>query len=388
MDDYDFDNWHKDVPVDEEEVKRKLKRKLKAEQKKKKEEAKKKKREEKEKEKEEESDNEDDDKKKEKKSKKDKKDKKDKKEKKEKKKEKKRKRENHEDEEEKDASDGSDSEDSDNEKKKRKKETPAPVKKGEFGIWVGNLAFSTTSEMLRKFFKKCGTITRINLPINKQTKNNKGFAYVDFEDQESVDNAVKLSEQTLENRNLLIKSSKDFRGRPAKQDNTNAAANTTDGKGFGNNNRNGFNNNGYNKEKKVSSTLFIGNLPYAATSEGITKCFKEFGEIANVRMATFEDNPEKCKGFAYVDYGDIESATKAMNSNKKPRLLGRMLRVEYASEEATRRGYNRLHKKLPAKDKPAKPAEPKPIAIAKWDGELVTFKGKKTVFGDDDGEED
>jgi len=75
-----------------------------------------------------------------------------------------------------------------------------------------------------------------------------------------------------------------------------------------------------------------------------------------------------------------------MNSGKKPKLLGRVLRIEYAGEDATRRGYNRLHKKSKDKDntKEAKPAEPKPIAIAKWDGELVTFKGQKTVFDDED----
>lgn len=272
------------------------------------------------------------------------------------------------------------SEDDDN-NKKQKKEINGNGKRGEFGIWVGNLAFSTTEEMLKKFFADCGTITRINLPINKKTKNNKGFAYIDFEDEESMKKAVALSEQTLENRNLLIKSSKDFRGRPAKNssnnNNNNNSANSAQSRNSGKSNTN---------NKKESPTLFIGNLPYAATADGISKCFKEFGEISNVRVATFEDNQEKCKGFAYVDFANIDSAIKAMKSGKKPKLLGRVLRVEYAGEDATRRGYNKLHKK--SKDnhnnKENKTAEPKPIAIAKWDGELVTFKGQKTVFDDDD----
>jgi len=97
----------------------------------------------------------------------------------------------------------------------------------------------------------------------------------------------------------------------------------------------------------------------------------------------------KINSFAYVDFANIESAIKAMNSGKKPKLLGRVLRVEYAGEDATRRGYNIAHKKNKEnhnKDNAndGKPAEPKPINIAKWDGELVTFKGQKTVFDDDD----
>jgi len=104
-------------------------------------------------------------------------------------------------------------------------------------------------------------------------------------------NAVALSEQTLENRNLLIKSSKDFRGRPAKTTTTsnsnNANGGTVPAKGANKSNTN---------NKKESPTLFIGNLPFAATADGISKLFKEFGEISNVRVATFEDNQEKCKG--------------------------------------------------------------------------------------------
>jgi len=376
-DSYDFDNWHQNVPVDEDELKRKLKKKRKAEHKKIREEARKKKEEE-ERKKEGGDDSDDDnsevdeeqakrDRIKEKREKK--------KEKKKEKKEKKRKREEAEI-----TGESLSEEDEESNKKQKKEVVSGNGKRGEFGIWVGNLAFSTTEEMLKKFFANCGTITRINLPINKKTKNNKGFAYIDFEDEESMKNAVALSEQTLENRNLLIKSSKDFRGRPTKTASTSHTNNTNSGSSPS---KGGYNKSNTNN-KKESPTLFIGNLPFAATADGISKIFKEFGEISNVRVATFEDNQEKCKGFAYVDFANIDSAIKAMNSGKKPKLLGRVLRIEYAGEDATRRGHNRLHKKSKDNAKETKPAEPKPIAIAKWDGELVTFKGQKTVFDDDD----
>jgi len=105
-------------------------------------------------------------------------------------------------------------------------------------------------------------------------------------------NAVALSEQTLENRNLLIKSSKDFRGRPAK---TASSSHTSNANSNGSPSKGG-NNKSNTNNKKESPTLFIGNLPFAATADGISKIFKEFGEISNVRVATFEDNQEKCKG--------------------------------------------------------------------------------------------
>lgn len=43
---------------------------------------------------------------------------------------------------------------------------------------------------------------------------NKGFAYVDFESEQEVDEAVKLSESGLDGRRLLIKNAKSYEGRP------------------------------------------------------------------------------------------------------------------------------------------------------------------------------
>lgn len=43
------------------------------------------------------------------------------------------------------------------------------------------------------------------------------YAYVDFENAKQVERIVKLSEQHLDGRRLLIKSNNDFTGRPASQ---------------------------------------------------------------------------------------------------------------------------------------------------------------------------
>lgn len=43
---------------------------------------------------------------------------------------------------------------------------------------------------------------------------NRGFAYVDFEDPVGVTTAIAMSEQNLDGRRLLIKDSKSYEGRP------------------------------------------------------------------------------------------------------------------------------------------------------------------------------
>ncbi|KAF9898259.1 hypothetical protein BX616_004273 [Lobosporangium transversale] len=232
------------------------------------------------------------------------------------------------------APENADNDGEDNKKKKKKdkkdksKKKEGPGRKGEFGIWIGNLSFLTTEKALRHFFRNVGAeITRVNMPSGSgfNKKGNKGFAYVDFETAEAQENAIKLSESELEGRKVLIKSSKSFEGRPA------VSKGELQGKAL-------------KQKHAVSPTLFIGNLSFQTTKESLQKLFEDCGEIRKVRLATFEDSG-KCKGFAYIDYMAPESASAALTDPAKRFLDGRKLNIEYASAEATLRGNPREYRK-------------------------------------------
>ncbi|KAG0291756.1 hypothetical protein BGZ96_004872 [Linnemannia gamsii] len=213
-------------------------------------------------------------------------------------------------------------------KKKKKEKKEGPGRKGEYGVWIGNLSFLTTDKALRHFFRNVGAeITRINMPTGSgyNKKGNKGFAYVDFSSAEGQEAAIKLSESELDGRKVLIKSSKSFEGRPAV---SKAAAQEKSMK----------------QKHAVSPTLFVGNLSFQSTREGLQKLFEDCGEIRKVRLATFEDSG-KCKGFAYIDYMAPESAVAALTDPKKHFLDGRKLNIEYASAEATLKGNPREFRK-------------------------------------------
>ncbi|KAF9360566.1 hypothetical protein BGX34_007722 [Mortierella sp. NVP85] len=233
-----------------------------------------------------------------------------------------------------DENDGKEKKKKKKDKKKGKKEEQkkdGPGRKGEHGIWIGNLSFLTTEKALRHFFRGVGAgITRVNMPIGpsgaQNKKSNKGFAYVDFETPEAQANAIKLSDTDLDGRKVLIKSSKSFEGRPV----TSKAALMEKS----------------SKQKHTASpTLFIGNLSFQATRDGLQKLFEDCGEIRKVRLATFQDNVEKCRGFAYIDFMNPESAAKALTDPKKHFFQGRKLNIEYASPEATLRGNPREFRK-------------------------------------------
>lgn len=234
-------------------------------------------------------------------------------------------------------------------------ETP-PVKRSDFGIWIGNLPWAVDKPAIEAFFVINSPhidreqITRIHMPAPAPGASNnlpikplnKGFAYVDFATMENLDAALALSETSLGGRKVLIKNSKDFGGRPepaakAEGEVTKKAEN-----------------------KKPNERVFVGNLGFEVTRDEVREHFEQCGEVADVFLATFEDSG-KCKGYGWVTFADVEGAKAAERGwtmkqqepdsddegkkAKKPRkwfvnkLHGRQLRCEFAEDKSTR--YNK-----------------------------------------------
>lgn len=185
--------------------------------------------------------------------------------------------------------------------------TEPESKRSEYGIWIGNLAFSIDKTSLRTFLTGNGipdsAITRIHMPAPPVQKGapaprfkpaNKGFAYVDFETAEHLAAGLALSESLLSGRKVLIKDAKSFTGRPEKPaSETAAAAAAAAG------------------AKPPSKRVFVGNLAFDVTKETLQEHFSPAGEIEHIHLATFEDTG-KCKGFAWVTFAEMAAAAAAV----------------------------------------------------------------------------
>lgn len=58
-------------------------------------------------------------------------------------------------------------------------------------LFVGNLAYTTTSAQLEELFSQVGKITSLNLITDKFSGQSKGFAFVEFTTDAEADEAVK-----------------------------------------------------------------------------------------------------------------------------------------------------------------------------------------------------
>lgn len=58
-------------------------------------------------------------------------------------------------------------------------------------LFVGNLSFDTTDELLKKHFQHCGEIVKIRMATFEDSGKCKGFAFVDFKDEDGATSALK-----------------------------------------------------------------------------------------------------------------------------------------------------------------------------------------------------
>lgn len=71
-------------------------------------------------------------------------------------------------------------------------------------VYVGNVDYSSTPQDLQEHFKSCGQINRITIMVDKYTGHPKGFAYIEFGNDDAVQNAVLLSDTMFKGRQIKV----------------------------------------------------------------------------------------------------------------------------------------------------------------------------------------
>mmetsp|Transcript_56822 Transcript_56822/g.122871 ORF Transcript_56822/g.122871 Transcript_56822/m.122871 type:complete len:199 (-) Transcript_56822:51-647(-) len=71
-------------------------------------------------------------------------------------------------------------------------------------VYVGNVDYGSTPEELQEHFKACGQTNRITILVDKYTGNPKGFAYIEFADEQTVQNSLLLNGSLFRGRQLKV----------------------------------------------------------------------------------------------------------------------------------------------------------------------------------------
>jgi RNA recognition motif-containing protein len=86
---------------------------------------------------------------------------------------------------------------------------------------------------------------------------------------------------------------------------------------------------------KMAKKLYVGNLSYNTTEDGLRNLFSEFGSVASAKII-FDRETGNSKGFGFIEMSSDEEATAAVAGINGREFDGRQLRVNEAMDKPRR----------------------------------------------------
>lgn len=81
-------------------------------------------------------------------------------------------------------------------------------------IYAGNLSYTTTEETLKDIFSSFGEIVAVNLIIDKDTQQSKGFGFIEFADDNAAEKAIAAQNgKELDGRKIRVSMAEEKRER-------------------------------------------------------------------------------------------------------------------------------------------------------------------------------
>ncbi len=87
----------------------------------------------------------------------------------------------------------------------------------------------------------------------------------------------------------------------------------------------------------MGNRLYVGNLSYESTAEGLRQAFAEFGEVTDAHVVMDRESG-RSRGFGFITMATAQDAQKAMEKMNGAVVDGRPLRVNEAEERPSRGG--------------------------------------------------
>jgi len=85
----------------------------------------------------------------------------------------------------------------------------------------------------------------------------------------------------------------------------------------------------------MAKKLYVGNLSYNTTEDGLRNLFSGFGNVASAKII-FDRETGNSKGFGFIEMSTEEEASAAINGTNGQEFDGRQLRVNEAIDKPRR----------------------------------------------------
>uniref|UniRef100_A0A7V4E3F3 RNA-binding protein n=1 Tax=candidate division WOR-3 bacterium TaxID=2052148 RepID=A0A7V4E3F3_UNCW3 len=82
-------------------------------------------------------------------------------------------------------------------------------------IYVGNVAYNVTEEMLNNLFSQFGKVVSVKIIVDRFSNRPRGFAFIEMSNDEEALNAISnLNGRNFEGRNLIVAEAKSKKNKP------------------------------------------------------------------------------------------------------------------------------------------------------------------------------
>ena len=86
-------------------------------------------------------------------------------------------------------------------------------------LFVGNLSFQTGENDLQDYFAQAGTVTSVNLMLDKMTGRSRGFAFVEYATPEEAQKAIEqFHDKDFQGRKITVNIARPREERPPRGD--------------------------------------------------------------------------------------------------------------------------------------------------------------------------
>lgn len=87
----------------------------------------------------------------------------------------------------------------------------------------------------------------------------------------------------------------------------------------------------------MSKRIYVGNLPFSASSQDVQELFEQYGPVSEVHLVTDRQTGQP-RGFGFVQMDDDEAAERAISELNNRDFQGRNLKVNEARPRENRGG--------------------------------------------------
>ena len=169
-------------------------------------------------------------------------------------------------------------------------------------IFVGGLSWDTTKESLTNYFTKYGDVIDGVIMVDSVNKMPRGFGFVTFKDPSSVIKVVEANAHFLDGKKIDPKEAITKDHHASSQ---------------------------LSKSTSIEKKVFVGGLPHGCSVDEIKSFFGKYGIVTEVDVK-IDRATSKPRGFAFVEYKDVQNAIEA---TKKQFQMFKEKRVEVKPAE-------------------------------------------------------